>query len=406
MNDTHQSPPTSGTTTSRRGFAAFADVRRTRDDRMVAGVAGGVARRFDVDPVLVRILLVVLCFVGLAGLILYVAGWLFLPAEDEPRSNVAEWFGLEDSESQVRDLGLVAATVLAVLAVVGDGGWGPGPGSFWHLVWLGLPIALVVWLVSRVRRPAARAAAADPTGPADGTAAFAPADTGWPGSGSGATTDTAVDGASTVPPATPPASTLPPAPPRPPRRRFTWVPTLLTIWTIAIATAVTWLVADPEWTAYVAVALAVTGLGLLACTFVRGGLPLVLLGLLLTGLLAAGTALPSLRMGDQRVTPTSAGQLQPVYEHGMGRFELDLTDVDPDALVGRTVTVDTGLGQTIVTLPSDLPVDVDATVRAGDLEVLGERVSGTSQELTTNDDEPGLTLRIEHTAGQVEVTRR
>lgn len=57
---------------------------RTRD-RWVGGVAGGVARRLGVDPVLVRCAWIVLCvFTGL-GLLLYGLGWALLPEEEDGR---------------------------------------------------------------------------------------------------------------------------------------------------------------------------------------------------------------------------------------------------------------------------------------------------------------------------------
>jgi phage shock protein PspC (stress-responsive transcriptional regulator) len=51
---------------------------RPRDDRQVAGVAAGIARRYDIDPVLVRVGFVVAAFSGI-GAALYVAGWILLP---------------------------------------------------------------------------------------------------------------------------------------------------------------------------------------------------------------------------------------------------------------------------------------------------------------------------------------
>ena len=140
---TTSSPPPTDAGPGSSAAGPFSEVRRSRDDRMLAGVCGGIARRFDVDPVIVRVLAVVLTLVGLAGLILYVAGWLLLPAEDEDRSNVGRWFGLDSP--QVRDVGLVVAGVLALLAVVGDGGWGPDSGwVVWPLLVLAGPVAFVV----------------------------------------------------------------------------------------------------------------------------------------------------------------------------------------------------------------------------------------------------------------------
>ena len=56
---------------------------RPVNDRMLAGVASGLARYFGVDVLLVRIALVVLCFVGGIGLPLYLASWLLIPAESQ-----------------------------------------------------------------------------------------------------------------------------------------------------------------------------------------------------------------------------------------------------------------------------------------------------------------------------------
>ena len=59
---------------------------RPRDDRQVAGVAAGIARRYDIDPVLVRVGFVVAAFSGI-GAALYIAGWVLLP--DEPADPAA-----------------------------------------------------------------------------------------------------------------------------------------------------------------------------------------------------------------------------------------------------------------------------------------------------------------------------
>lgn len=56
--------------------------RRSRDDRMIAGVCGGLARLFDIDATLVRVVLVAATLLGFgAGFLLYVACWLIVPEE-------------------------------------------------------------------------------------------------------------------------------------------------------------------------------------------------------------------------------------------------------------------------------------------------------------------------------------
>ena len=61
-------------------------LRRSCDDRMLGGVAGGLARYFGVDAVIVRIAFVVLTFVGGAGIPLYLAGLLLIPEEGSDTS--------------------------------------------------------------------------------------------------------------------------------------------------------------------------------------------------------------------------------------------------------------------------------------------------------------------------------
>ncbi len=399
------------TAAPRPGARAFDDLRRSDDDRLVAGVCGGVARRLDVDPVLVRVLTVVLCFVGLAGVILYVAGWLLLPEDDEPSSLVARWFDLGASQTQVRDVGLVGAGVLAVVAVVGDGGWGWGGGAVWLVAVVGLPVAFVVWLA---RRAGTRPAAADPTstsssGTDQGVTSASPAP-GWPGGPE----DTAVlerpapTRVDDVPPP-PPASRRParPKPPRRPREPYSWVPTLLGLSLAAIALAVLRLAVDPAWPSYAALALAVLGAVLVLSTFTRGGGPLVLVGLVLLPLLALGSVLPTLRTGEDVVRPAATAELLPDYALGAGRFELDLRALDdPSELRGRTISVETGVGETVVIVPDGVPVRVRASVDVGDLDVLGRRDSGIGREVSVRGAGRALTLDVDHGIGRVLVARR
>ncbi len=58
---------------------------RSSDDRIIGGVAGGLGRYFDVDPLLFRIGFAVTVFLGGLGLLAYIAGWLFVPREDGRR---------------------------------------------------------------------------------------------------------------------------------------------------------------------------------------------------------------------------------------------------------------------------------------------------------------------------------
>lgn len=52
---------------------------RSRDDRVVAGVAGGIAEHFGLDPTLVRVAWALTLLFGGLGLLAYVVLWIVLP---------------------------------------------------------------------------------------------------------------------------------------------------------------------------------------------------------------------------------------------------------------------------------------------------------------------------------------
>jgi phage shock protein PspC (stress-responsive transcriptional regulator) len=59
---------------------------RSRQSSIIAGVCGGIGEYFDIDPVIVRIVAVLLALAKGVGLIAYVVAWIAMPArpEDEP----------------------------------------------------------------------------------------------------------------------------------------------------------------------------------------------------------------------------------------------------------------------------------------------------------------------------------
>jgi phage shock protein PspC (stress-responsive transcriptional regulator) len=61
-------------------------LRRSYEDRMLGGVAGGLARYFNVDAMIVRIAFVVLTFFGGTGIVIYLAGLLLIPDEGSDQS--------------------------------------------------------------------------------------------------------------------------------------------------------------------------------------------------------------------------------------------------------------------------------------------------------------------------------
>jgi phage shock protein PspC (stress-responsive transcriptional regulator) len=54
---------------------------RPHDDRIIAGVCSGIARRFNLDPTIVRILFVASLFLPGPQILIYLVAWLLMPDE-------------------------------------------------------------------------------------------------------------------------------------------------------------------------------------------------------------------------------------------------------------------------------------------------------------------------------------
>lgn len=57
---------------------------RSRTDRVIGGVCGGLAHYFDLDPVIVRLIFVLLVMGGGIGFLLYIILWAIIPSERAP----------------------------------------------------------------------------------------------------------------------------------------------------------------------------------------------------------------------------------------------------------------------------------------------------------------------------------
>src|SRR3954447_18264982 len=99
-------------------------------DRVLAGVAGGFGRYVGVDPVVVRLVFVVLAFFGGAGVILYGAAWLIVPSEDAPDQSLG-------AGAIARRLGIALGAIVLTFVAAAAGFWGFAIGG-------GVATALVV----------------------------------------------------------------------------------------------------------------------------------------------------------------------------------------------------------------------------------------------------------------------
>ena len=109
---------------------------RSRSDRLVGGVAGGLGRHFAVDPLIFRIAFVVLTFAGGFGIFAYLVGLIAIPDED---ATTPQRWGL----ARTVGAGLLAAAALGALL----------PNWFWGPELPGLLVAgVVIYLLVRVVR--------------------------------------------------------------------------------------------------------------------------------------------------------------------------------------------------------------------------------------------------------------
>ena len=54
---------------------------RSRDDRMIAGVCGGLGDYFNIDPTIVRLILLFLMLWGGGGILVYILAWIVIPEQ-------------------------------------------------------------------------------------------------------------------------------------------------------------------------------------------------------------------------------------------------------------------------------------------------------------------------------------
>ena len=88
---------------------------RSRSDRMIWGVCGGLAKYFDMDPTIVRVIAVLSMFLGSLGIWAYIILAIVVPLEDskaaEPKDTIKE--NVEEMKETARELGREIQSTLA-----------------------------------------------------------------------------------------------------------------------------------------------------------------------------------------------------------------------------------------------------------------------------------------------------
>ncbi|MBZ0300933.1 MAG: PspC domain-containing protein [Anaerolineae bacterium] len=79
-------------------MAANRKLYRSRHDRQIAGVCGGLAEYFNLDPTLIRLIFVLITFLGGPGLVLYIIMAIVVPEESDEKPKNVHNVIVEDSE--------------------------------------------------------------------------------------------------------------------------------------------------------------------------------------------------------------------------------------------------------------------------------------------------------------------
>jgi hypothetical protein len=217
----------------------------------------------------------------------------------------------------------------------------------------------------------------------------------------------------------PPTVAPPPRPPKPPKQRSRLG--LLTASVVLLATGVLGLLDLGGWSvpfpAYLAVPLAVVGLGLVVGTWLGRARGLIGLGLVLAAVLGISTVTAHVNdgvhggAGNVTWTPASYTEIADRYEHGFGDATLDLSSVDFTDH-SRVIDVRVNAGNTTVILPGNVDVEVHARIDAGQANVFGQQWDGvnTGEHTVSNLGADGaggghVVLNIRVNAGELEVRR-
>jgi len=85
---------------------------RSKKNRMIAGVCGGLGEYFNIDPTIMRLAAVALIFASGAGLIAYIIGWIIIPERKEEET------GAEVPVSSESTAKLLPGLILIVVGVI------------------------------------------------------------------------------------------------------------------------------------------------------------------------------------------------------------------------------------------------------------------------------------------------
>lgn len=345
-------------------------LRRPKGDRMVAGVAAGLAERAEIPTWVVRLAFVLAALSGGFGVVVYAAGWLLIPEEGSEESHANRLFGRVEGPAAWIGLILIG---IAILVLIDSVGFVRGD--------LGIAAVLIVAGVLLFR--------------------------GDMGRRSTNTTKREHMTTATKTPIEP--SPQVPRPPKPPSHlgRITIAAIFIGLGGMALADQLS-SAFDPTARHYLGATMAILGIGLLVGAFFGRARWLIVIGVLLipTMLVAAVADLTiDGGIGERRFTPTTPSAMSDEYRLAIGDLTVDLSDLQ---LNGSTVEFDAriGIGQLTVIAPEDAALDITARAGIGEVNLLGRTRSGVgvANSVTAAGDSGTIRMNLRGNIGEVRVT--
>ncbi len=391
--DSTESPPPPPPPSDDSTYGQGRNLRRSRSDRVIAGVGGGLGHYFGIDPVIVRIGFVLLAIFGGSGVLLYLLAWLIMAKEGREESTAMRALRGSPDGNRFLLLAVLAIGTLLILAspLVWLPGFGLGDGLAFPLLLIAAGVALLIWPADRHEgRRDWYDEDADRGPPTDDPIASSVADARADLASAGEEMRTELGearesfrrqrqqwrhGYRRRHPGGP-RPPHPPQPQRPPRPRPFLGPLTVAVLLIVsggavVGTQLDWFVFNPA--VYAGICLAIIGLALVLSAFIGRARGLVLLGFLILPI-AWGLAALDLDwndgVGEKTVVVASVDQLQDEYHYGVGEYIVDLSDVSLGSGV-HAASVSLTIGEVTVYVPEDMTVAIDMNGRIGEIEIEG-----------------------------------
>jgi phage shock protein PspC (stress-responsive transcriptional regulator) len=403
-----------GHTETGRDRGGVRRLERRVDRRVIAGVAGGLADYTNLPVWVVRVAFALLAFMGGAGLLLYVAGWLLMPAEGEAES-VAQGI----SHRALAGPAWAGALLLFIgAALLANHAFFVAPAVIWGLGFIGLGLYLF-FRADQTNRE-------NTPGPGSWTSSATGTQTLDPAS---AAVGSTVAGPGIATPPAGPDTLLPDAPPPPPvyaapraavrARRPVRERSLLGWFVLGLALAAVGLLnlldqigaVSPRPVVYPALALAIVGAGLLLSAWIGRARWLIVVCLLLVPVAAAlGPVHVPIEggFGNRYYVPATSGVLNSPHRLIAGQMTVDLRALGAQS-PAPTVTASVVAGRLRVFVPDDATIALSGHVSAGVATVFGSSISGRNLDLgqmePVSASAPDVILRLDVTYGNVTVER-